>query len=97
MYAFKLPVGGAEFFGQDLADIVSGGSRRILSLPSVEPGKLVIFNKCTKLLPRLIKYPGLTIIGTSSSIYRRGFLMIYGHVKMNLGVNGPNVSLGFYF
>ena len=33
--------------------------------PPVDLETYLCFNKCTKLITRLIKYPGVTIIGTS--------------------------------
>ena len=57
----KYLVGGAESGGQDSGLLVTEGRRRFLSLHIggvLQPGKVYIFNKCTKLKTRLIKSRG---------------------------------------
>ena len=62
----------------------------------LQPGKVYIFNKYTKLKNEALLNPGVTIIRDYGSIYRRGNFDVFGQVKINLGVKSPKVTLGFY-
>ena len=86
-------VGGAESGGQDSGLLVTEGRRGNLSLHIGGPANLETYLDLINIPSSkrdLLKSRG-DDYWDNGSIYRRGILMIYGHVKMNLGVNGPMV------
>ena len=94
----KYLVGGVESGGQDSGLHVTEGRRGNLSLHIGGPANLETYLDLINIpsSKRGLLNPGVTIIRDYGSIYRRGNFDVFGQVKINLGVNSPKVTLGFY-